>query len=115
MIDRIVIEPTAERGIREAVRWYRARATPAAAARWLDGLIARIGTLKTDAARCPLADEDDAFEEEIRVLLHGRRGGAYRVLFTIKGDAAHVLYVRHAARDLLRPDGEGDSGEGSAG
>lgn len=114
MSRRVIVEPTAERGIREAVRWYRERVTPAVAARWLDGLIAQIEALADASERCPVADEDDAFEEEIRVLLYGRRRGIYRILFTIRGDAVHVLYIRHAARDFLRPDDGGDAGGESA-
>ncbi len=39
-----------------------------------------------------LARENDEFSEEIRQMIVGR----YRVLFTIKGRAIHVLHVRGA-------------------
>ena len=38
---------------------------------------------------------------EIRQLLYGRRGGVYRVLFTITGRDIRVLHIRHAAREAL--------------
>jgi hypothetical protein len=39
MTYRVIIEPTAEREIRSAVRWMIANASPAVAARWYDGLL----------------------------------------------------------------------------
>ena len=40
----------------------------------------------------PLAQEDDAFFEEIRQMAVGR----YRLLFTVKGRRIHVLHLRGA-------------------
>ena len=45
MTYRIIIEPTAEREIRAAVRWKTQHASPTVAARWYNGLIKKIGTL----------------------------------------------------------------------
>jgi PHD/YefM family antitoxin component YafN of YafNO toxin-antitoxin module len=42
----------------------------------------------------PVVAENDKFPEEIIDLLHGRRWQRYRIVFTIRGDAVHVLYVR---------------------
>jgi plasmid stabilization system protein ParE len=106
MTYRIVIEPTAEREIRSAVRWKTENASPTAAARWYNGLIKKIDTLRRHPSRCPLAAEDDKFPEEIRELLYGPRGKRkhkHRIIFTIREDAVHVLYVRHTARDELEP------------
>ena len=60
-----------------------------------------LSSLGTQPRRCPLAPEADAFGEEIRQLLYGRRGGRYRILFRVEGDAVLVLYVRHGARRTL--------------
>ena len=106
MTYRIIIEPTAEREIRSAVRWKTEHASRTVAARWYDGLIAKIDTLRHRPTRCPLAPEDDKFPEEIRELFYGRggkRAHKYRIIFTIRDDAVHVLYVRHTARDELEP------------
>jgi plasmid stabilization system protein ParE len=62
MTFRIIVEPTAEREIRSAVRWKTENSAPSVAARW-----------------------------------------KHRILFTIRDDAVHVLYVRHSARDELEP------------
>jgi plasmid stabilization system protein ParE len=107
MTYRVIIEPTAEREIRAAVRWKTENAAPAVAARWYDGLVKKIETLSRHPSRCPLAAENDKFPEEIRELLYGRGGKRrhrHRILFTIRADAVHILYVRHTARDELEPD-----------
>ena len=46
------------------------------------------------------------FPEEIRELLYGRSGKRrrrHRIIFTIRDDAVHILYVRHTARNELEP------------
>jgi plasmid stabilization system protein ParE len=104
MTYRIIIEPTAERGIRESMKWLTAQASPHHAAKWLDGLIRAIDTLKTLPARGPLAAENDKFPVDVRELLYGRsKRGKYRILYTVADDAVHVLYVRHSAQDELEP------------
>ena len=105
MTYRIIIEPTAEREIRSAVRWKTENASPIVAARWYNGLIKKIDTLQRHPSRCPLAAENDKFPEEIRELLYGRAATfhKHRILFTIRDDAVHILYVRHTARDELEP------------
>ena len=106
MTYRIIIEPTAEREIRSAVRWKTENASLNDAARWYNGLIKKIDTLRHHPSRCPLAEESDKFPEEIHELLYGSGGKRihkHRILFTVRGDAVHILYVRHTARDELEP------------
>jgi plasmid stabilization system protein ParE len=110
MTYRVIIQPVAAGGMREAFRWI-ARDSPRAAARWFDGLERAIETLAENPGRCPLAPESEFFEEEIRELFYGKRGGVYRILFTVAGDTVSVLYVRHGARDYVRPVGAPDEGE----
>jgi hypothetical protein len=69
--------------------------------RWLRSIRARIDTLETSPDRCPIDPDSEAYGEEVRVLLFGKRGGKYRVLFAIRGDAVRVLTVRHSARRSL--------------
>jgi plasmid stabilization system protein ParE len=110
---RVVIQPRAEREIRDAARWIRDRSkSPATALRWVRGLRAKIETLGSIPHRCPVDPDSDAYGEEVRLLLHGRGRGVYRILFAIRGDMVHVLTVRHAARRGLA-DGPGreDAGE----
>ncbi len=100
---RIELAATAKADLREATRWISDEASPAAADKWLARLYKTISTLERQPLRCPLADENDDFPEEIRVLLHGKRHSKYRIVFTIREDTVVVLYVRHGARDQLRP------------
>ena len=99
MTYRIVIEPTAEREIRSAVRWRTEHGSPTVAARWYNGLIKKIDTLRRHPSRCPLAAETDKFPEEIRELLYGRGGKRthkHRIIFTIRDDAvAYPLCPSH--------------------
>jgi plasmid stabilization system protein ParE len=106
MTYRIIIEPTAEKEIRSAVRWKAENASRAMAARWYNGLIRKIDTLRRHPTRCPIATEDEKFPEEIRELIYGKGGKRvhrHRIIFTIREDAVHILYVRHTARDELNP------------
>jgi plasmid stabilization system protein ParE len=104
MTYRIVVEPAAEREIRSAVRWKTENASAAVAARWYNGLTKKIDSLRRQPSRCPLAAENDQFPEEIRELLYGppgKRKHKHRIIFTIREDTVHILYVRHTARDEL--------------
>ena len=106
MIYRVIIEPTAAREIRSAVRWKTKNSSPTLAARWYNGLIQSIDSLRRHPNQCPLAFEDDKFEEEIRELFYGmggKRSHRHRILFTIRDDTVHILYVRHTARYELEP------------
>lgn len=100
---RVLIQPTAKAELGEAHRWYF-NESPAAAARWLDTLLQTIDTLSTQPERCALAPENDAFDETIRQLLHGKKRGVYRILFMVKDDAVEILHIRHSARSHLDPD-----------
>ncbi len=96
----VIIEPPAEAELEEAYQWI-ARDAPQAAARWYNGLVEAIDSLKSLPERCPLAPENDAFDEDIRQLLYGKRRYKYRILFTIVGQRVHVLHIRHGARQYL--------------
>jgi plasmid stabilization system protein ParE len=103
MTYRVIVEPTAERGIREAYHWIATQRSPASAAKWYNALEKKIQTLRSFPRRCPVAAENDKFPEEIRELLHGPKRQRYRIIFTIREDAVHVLYVRHSAQDEIEP------------
>ena len=98
---RVLIEPPARDNIDEACLWIAER-NPAAAIKWFNGLEAAIQGLENFPHRFPLAEESKVFDVEIRQLVYGKRVGTYRVLFTIKDDAVHILHVRHGRRLRLR-------------
>jgi hypothetical protein len=70
--------------------------------------------LRANPQRCPVDPDSDAFGEEVRVLLYGKRHGKHRILFAIRGNTVHVLTVRHSARRGLAEEmgleAEGDEG-----
>ena len=94
---------SAKADMREAARWIREEVSPAAAGRWLAQVHKAILSLKRQPLRCPLASERDRFPEEIRVLVVGKQRSRYRIVFSIRDATVVVLYVRHVARDELRP------------
>lgn len=100
----INVRPAATDDILRFVRRIARTVSPASAARWNNGIFARIDTLSSDPARCPLADEAAALGFDLRMLLYGRGRHVYRILFTIDGDTVNVLRVRHAAQDWLTED-----------
>jgi len=52
----------------------------------------------------PLTVEtSERFGFPIREALHGKRRGAYRILYTVEGEVITVLAVRHSAQDELEP------------
>ncbi len=93
----VIVQPPAGVEIERAYLTIAAEA-PETAARWYNGLMDAIESLSSLPARCSLAPENDAFDLEIRHLLHGRKGRRYRALFTIVGDNVHVLHFRHWAQ-----------------
>jgi plasmid stabilization system protein ParE len=115
MTYRVIVQPRAERDIRDAARWIREQSkSPATALRWVRGIRAKIDTLKASPHRCPVDSDSDAYGEEVRVLLYGKRRGIYRVLFAIRGNDVQILTVRHAARRSLAEEAdppEADEGE----
>ena len=103
---RVIVEPTAERGIRESYEWLANHLSPDAATRWYNALEKSILSLAKLPLRYPIAAENDSFPEEIREMLHGKRPHVYRILYTIRQDAVSVLSVRHAARDEIRDESD---------
>ena len=111
MTFRVIIQPVAERSIRQQVEWIAAQSNSTAPAlRWARSMRAKIDTLKTSPFRCPLDTDADVFGEEVRILLHGKRN-KFRIYFLIRGEAVHIVAVRHAAQRGLAEDLDDDSGE----
>ncbi|MGO8673957.1 MAG: type II toxin-antitoxin system RelE/ParE family toxin [Capsulimonadaceae bacterium] len=100
---RIILQPEAYDGMESAYA-YIERESPASAHKWAVGLMDAINSLDMFPARCPLAPESELFRHEIRQLLYGKGRNAYRILFTIQGDAVSILHIRHGAQDVLRSD-----------
>lgn len=97
--------PSAEAELEAAYLWLNER-NPQAAAAWYNGALDAVLTLETFPERCPLAPESDAFDQDIRQLLYGKRQHAYRIIFDVVGHTVRILHVRHGAREHLRPGEE---------
>ena len=97
---KLVIQPPALADLDSAYQWI-ARRSPTSAARWFNRFVEALKTLERFPDRCGLAPEGEQIGQEIRQLVHGRRTGAYRALFLIKGCEVHVLHIRHAAQDTM--------------
>jgi plasmid stabilization system protein ParE len=93
----VFIETRAVRDLDEASGWVAER-SPEAAERWLNAIEAEIYSLAHFPERCPLARENGQFPYELRQLVYGKRHGPYRIIFTVRNAAVHVLHVRHGAK-----------------
>lgn len=103
MTFQVELTEQAQQDAEEAYLWIAER-DPDGAERWWDGIVDAVLSLEQMPLRCPLAPEDPYFEEEIRMLLYGRRRGQFRILFTVSGDRVLVLHIRRASRDLVQPE-----------
>jgi len=98
----VIIEPRAERDIDAIITWI-AEENEHAAIQWYERVREALQSLGQFPERCPLAPESSMVPGEVRQLLHGKRRGMYRILFTIRGKKVHVLHIRHGARDWVDP------------
>jgi len=94
-----ITEP-ADVDLEEAYCWIRDNHSPTRAAKWREGLYAKVDTLERMPERCGFAPENDWCDFELRQLLYG----SYRILFTIRADRVFVLHIRHGARRFVSPD-----------
>ena len=100
MKHHVEITEPAEFDLEEAYCWIRDNHSPARAARWRQGLYAKVETLERMPERCGFAPENDWCDFELRQLLYG----AYRILFTIRDASVFVLHIRHGARRFRSHD-----------
>jgi plasmid stabilization system protein ParE len=100
---RVEVTEQAQADAEAAYEWIVEHRSREQGERWYRGLLRQIATLSKSPLRCPLAGESDKFPHKLRVLLYGKRGNKYRVIFTVENDTAVVLFVHHSARDELQP------------
>jgi plasmid stabilization system protein ParE len=99
----ILLQPEAVEGMESAYRWIEGD-SPRGAHKWVKGLMEAIESLKFLPRRCALAPENEAFEEEVRQLLYGKRAGVYRILFTVQQDTVNVVHIHHSAQQWVTPE-----------
>ncbi len=91
---RVVTLPQAEADICVIFDYLYAR-SPQGAVAWLDAYDRAQVRLSLHADGCPLVDEYEYFDIEVRQsLFRTRRGRPYRLLFVIVDDEVRILRVR---------------------
>lgn len=98
---QVNIDEDAWRDALEEFHYIRQRA-PLNAERWLQGFYDAVQSLEIMPQRCALARENDFFAEELRQLVFK----PVRIVFTVRADIVHILFVRHVARRSLGEDVE---------
>ncbi|WP_204106599.1 MULTISPECIES: hypothetical protein [Spirulina sp. CCY15215] len=105
---KIVIQPEAEQGIKDAYFWF-SNYSPRQARSWLEGQINPFYLWR----KCPFAvllflrmTSLKKREEEIRQLIYGKGKSAYRILFTVIENTVQILFIRHSAQQPLSPEDE---------
>lgn len=91
----------------EAFVWKGERSVPVAN-EWYNGLLAALASLEQDPKRCAVAPDQDAFPEEVRQLLYGKRRDVYRIMFSIRGVTVYVLHIRHGSQKPFSASDEGE-------
>ncbi len=94
----VIVTPEAETGIVAAFQYILER-SPLNAEKWLRALYKKIDSLELMPERCPLARENEYFEDTLRHLVFK----SHRIIFRV--DEAkrlvQVLYVRHAKQQTV--------------
>jgi plasmid stabilization system protein ParE len=88
----------------DAIQAWLSGRSPTGARSWFKALEATISWLEKHADSCPVAPENDRFEEEIRErLFKTKRGRPYRLIFVVAGKQVRVLHIRGPGQDLVQP------------
>jgi plasmid stabilization system protein ParE len=99
MTYRVIVTPAAENDLRTAYRYIRSQA-PRAARDWIRRARQSAKSLGRHPERCPLAPENESFDQPIRELLFGSGNrGTYRFLFVVfeEEKSVYILHVRHGS------------------
>lgn len=106
MVFRVEVSPEAFADLDEIAAHIRKRGSIESAERWFNGIVDAIRSLRELPIRCPLAEESDALQTEIRILLHGKRARRYKIYFAVhhESQTVRVFHVRHWAMKAVRAD-----------
>jgi plasmid stabilization system protein ParE len=98
----VIIEPPAERDIRQTVSWWSEHRSTEQAKSWYERIYPAIATLAEQPDRCPVAAETDLVESGLRQMHFGiGRRATHRIVFTMTGSEVHILRIRHSAQQSL--------------
>lgn len=105
MTYRVLLNDRAEQQLESAYRWWLDNRSPEQAARWYNGFLDSLQSLRENPERCGEAHESVKFLLAVRELLY-RHGNSvtHRALFTVREDVVFVFSVRHVAQHDVSPD-----------
>ena len=100
MAFRVEISPEALENLDAIAAHIQEHGSFESAERWFNGILVAIRSLSEMPSRCPLADESDDLQAEVRLLLYGKRNRRYKVYFAIHhaSTTVRVFHIRHWAR-----------------
>ena len=79
--------------------------SPQGAAAWLDAYDLATEKVAVNADSCPLTEEYERFDVEVReTSFKTRRGKRYRLVFTIAGNEIRILRVRGPGQSAINPN-----------
>jgi plasmid stabilization system protein ParE len=96
----VIITPSAKADIFETRTWLLEN-YPYVADKWLWQISQCAASLAKFPTRCPISDENPAFDVEVRQLLCGKKPHIYRILFSIYSEKVYVLRVRSTRQQSL--------------
>jgi plasmid stabilization system protein ParE len=100
---QVKLTRSAEQQIESIYLWLK-EGNPEYADQWFRGVMNAIATLQDKPRRGSLIKENHSTSEEIRQLLYGKSRAKYRIIFAIREDTVHILYVRHSAQSSISFD-----------
>jgi plasmid stabilization system protein ParE len=98
---QLVIAERAHQDIERNAVWWARNHSLTQAIDWQDTVYRQIETIPKMPESYPLAPENSKFDEELRQKNVGLGGGGYRAVFTVRGDAVHILTIRRGAQQEL--------------
>jgi plasmid stabilization system protein ParE len=107
MAFRVEISPQAFANFERISAYIRHRGSFESAEPWFNGIVAAIKTLRDASQRCPVAEESQQLQAEVRLLLYGKRNRRYKIYSAIHKATGtiRVFHVQHWARE---PAGTGE-------
>ena len=95
----VIILPEAEQDIEDDYLYIK-EDSPQNAINWYRNIYTKIQSLSSFPLRCPLAPENDFFQEEIRhLIIHN-----YRILYTVTENTVYILHAKHGCQQWLKPE-----------
>ena len=97
MASRVEIAPQAFEDLDVIAEYITRRGSVESAERWFNGIIEAIRGLENLPSRCPKAEESEALQSEIRLLLYGKRNRRYKIYFAIYEERKGRSSLPHSA------------------